>query len=786
MTKKIMRREVGIVAAALWGFILCAAVPSWAAQVFTGPQGSGGEINVTADKMSAENGGNQIEATGNVEIKRQEMILKADEVRVNQATKDVEAKGKVTVDDPEWKVKAADSMRMNMESETGELQNADLFLEQGHVSISARRLQKFGGQSYHVEDGFFTTCLCESGAPSWKFSSDQMDLDLDGVGTVKGAYFYVLDVPIFYLPYAFFPLRAERQTGLLFPKFGHSSTDGFRFQQPFFWAISKSSDATVAFDLESRSRVGFLAEYRTMFSRDSDFRILTSYFNESLRRNAQDAVVNRTIADQGIPVNRWNVLGTHRYSTASDWLTFSDFAGYSDDLFTRELIDRIDLSALQEGDIRRSRYGASRFGLFKNWGDTFVKGEWNFYQDFIQPDPTTFQRTPQLAFWGRRLLAGLPLEFRWRADGVNYLRREGGDGMRFDLRPEFVLPFRLASHLFGSLSVAPRETAYHLYSPVKSSDRNVSRELIEMRGNVSTAVSRVFALNSLGLSGVKHVLEPELSYLFVPSVDQSKIPIMDGYDRVNRRNVIQFALSNRFWGKPRSALREPAGDANTELLNPAISRDVRQMASVRMALSYDVDQERKGGDSLSDLDINLRLTPLSFLNLGLDGGIDPGAWRTSQARATFSIADPRPILRRTLDADFNQPNSLGLSYVYLRRGPNSFLADDANIDLDAPANCALHPLDPRCPGTGFDKNTVGNLGANLLYHATDNLLFNFNSTYDARDSRFLGFRVITKFLSFCECWTATFSVRQDINPKKTSFGFDFSLLGLGSSRSSLR
>ena len=68
------------------------------------------------------------------------------------------------------------------------------------------------------------------------------------------------------------------------------------------------------------------------------------------------------------------------------------------------------------------------------------------------------------------------------------------------------------------------------------------------------------------------------------------------------------------------------------------------------------------------------------------------------------------MLRRSLDADFSRPNALSFSYIYLRRGPNSFLADDANIDLDAPANCILHPLDPRCLGTGFDKNSVGNIG----------------------------------------------------------------------------
>jgi hypothetical protein len=143
-------------------------------------------------------------------------------------------------------------------------------------------------------------------------------------------------------------------------------------------------------------------------------------------------------------------------------------------------------------------------------------------------------------------------------------------------------------------------------------------------------------------------------------------------------------------------------------------------------------------------------------------------------------------VRRTLDADFNTPNSLGLGYQFLRRGPNSFLADDANINLDAPANCVLHPLDPRCPGTGFAKNTVGNVNANLLYHLTDHLLFNFNSTYDARDSRFLGFKAITKLLSFCECWTVTLGVSHAVNPAKTSVSFDFSLLGLGNTKSSLK
>jgi len=783
----------------LLGIAVAMAAEGWSAQL-TAPrsQGGTGEINVTADKLSTSDGSNQIEATGSVELRRDLTTLRADEVRVNRSTQDVEANGNVTVDDPEWRVKSADSLQMNMERETGEIQNGDIFLENGHLSMSGRRLQKLGGQSYHFEDGFFTTCLCESGAPSWKFFAEQMNIDLEGVGTVKNAYFYVFDWPVLYVPYGIFPIKAERQTGFLFPQVGQSNKDGFRYLQSFYWAISKSTDSTVSFDVETRTRLGVLGELRTKIDRESDFRIDGSYFNELWRKNADADVVDKTIAEPTIPQNRWNIISSHRYFTGNDWLTFSDIAGYSDTLFTRELVDRFDLPGNVESDIRRSRFGKSNFGVFRNWGDTFLRGEYAFYQDFIQNQSTTMQRTPEVNFWGRRALSNFPLEFRWRGQGINYWRIEGvnpsrpqtGDGLRFDLRPEVVLPFRLGSRLFGGVSVAPRATLYHLYSPppAGSSDHNVARELVELRWNVGTAVSRVFAFNALGLSRIKHVLEPEISYLFIPGVNQSNIPIMDEIDRINRRNIFTFALTNRFWGKMISGLAPPPEDSNVESLTPVVG-DVRQMASIRLAMSYDISAARSGSnDSLTDIDINMRLLPVPYFNVAFDGGINPNSGNISQARLAFTVSDPRPILHRSLDLDFSRPNSATIGYQFLRNGPNSFLADNANINLDAPANCTRNPTDPRCPldnPQGNTKNTVGNFNASTLYRITDHLLLNFTSTYDVLDNKFIGFRASTKFLSFCECWTATLGVSHNVNPAKTSFSFNFSLLGLGNTKSSL-
>ena len=369
------------------------------------------------------------------------------------------------------------------------------------------------------------------------------------------------------------------------------------------------------------------------------------------------------------------------------------------------------------------------------------------------------------------------------------LRREGGDGFRLDLRPELFLPFRLASHWVGSLGVAPRETAYHLYSPVKSNDHNVSRELVEMRANIGTSVSRLFGFDSFGLNQIKHVVEPELSYLFVPSVNQSRIPIMDGIDRVNRRNVVTLALANRVWGKSINPLLGAPSEQDTEFLNPVVTGPVRELASLRLALGYDIDKERKGGDSLTDLDIKLQLSPLNYLLIRYDGGVDPGAWKFTNSKTTLSISDPRPITRRSLDPDFNQPNYFSLSYQVVRLGTNAFLAEDANVDLDAPATpayCAAHVADPRCPGSSFNRNVGGSLNNTLFYHLTDNLLFTASSTYDALNSKFIGFRTATKILSSCECWSMTLGLKRDINPAKTSFRFDFNLLGLGSSKSSLK
>jgi len=573
------------------------------------------EIEITADSLSVSEAGTEVEAKGNVVIRREGTVLRAEEVRVNRVTQEAEMRGRVSVDDPEWKLEA-ESAHFNLGEETAEIEDGDVFIEEGHISVSGKRFQKFKGQVYSVEEGLFTTCFCEDGSQPWKIGAEQLELTEEGTGVVRGGTFYLMDVPVFYLPYGFFPLRTERQTGFLFPQLGSSSEEGFQYQQPFFWAISKSSDATLAFNVETKARIGVLGEYRTIFSRDTYLRFLSSYFNEGLRDDANEDIGNPTIADPSIPQDRWMSAGSYRQKFFSEWEAYSDAIVFSDDLFTRELVDRFDLVTEQgvdkwhrQVDIRTSRYGRSTLGLFRGWGDTHLRGDWQFYQDFIQSDAETFQQTPQISFWGSRFLAE-PFEFRWNAEFMNYLRRKGADGLRFDLRPEVVAPFQLMPYVFGSFRVALRETAYHLHDTEGIFDRNSSRELVEVRNHFGTSVGRTFDWNGASLKKIRHVIEPGVSYLFIPFTNQDDIPIMDGVDRINRRNVVTFSLVNRLWGRfggPRARTE----NQEVEILQASTPEDVREIGRLGFALSYDVDKERNGGDTLSDLDISLELMPQS-------------------------------------------------------------------------------------------------------------------------------------------------------------------------------
>ncbi|MBI5546512.1 MAG: LPS assembly protein LptD [Deltaproteobacteria bacterium] len=90
-----------------------------------------------------------------------------------------------------------------------------------------------------------TACDCGvEASPDWSISASEADIEPGERAILWWPAFYVKSIPVFALPALYVPL-SSRRTGLLFPRPGYSSRNGFVVDEPFFWAIDPSHDLTL-------------------------------------------------------------------------------------------------------------------------------------------------------------------------------------------------------------------------------------------------------------------------------------------------------------------------------------------------------------------------------------------------------------------------------------------------------------------------------------------------------------------------------------------------------------
>jgi len=643
----------------------------------------------------------------------------------------------------------ATAIDFDLEDETGEFLDLELHAQDGRYSLWGERAEKRMGQSYHIENGRFTTCRCADGAPSWSISGDRFDLSVGGYADVSGGRFNILDVPILYVPRAFFPVELDRQSGFLMPRFGASSRRGFQTLLPFYWAIDKSQDATVAVDVETSARAGLLGEYRYAMSRQSSGSIGGSYFNESFRGTTQGMKPGSVV-----PEHRWNVLTDQKHRLLGDILAYSNVLVVSDDLFLRE-INTFSMEHPRVVATRTLPYTDSRIGLMRSWERVAVRGEAIYYQNLAQPadvtESQTLQRLPEVRAWGQQTLFDSAIATMDVA-AATFQRGRGMDGFRIDLQPGIRVPLPLGRYAFGFVQARGRETAYRLFDNELADGTRLpsvrSRETFRLDTVVESSVGRIFDTPWNDGGKLKHIVEPLLAYTFVPSVAQDELAFFDGVDRVNARNQFTYGFTTRLLEKKRP----------TDELRPS----VREIARFSVAQSVDINRriepisceiisgEPCGSDHFSDIDIAGRLNPSHFLSVRFRSNYDSNNANLSAAQVGFYIQDPRVPPKAEDDRRVSTTTSAGIAYRFL-----------------AP-------------------NRLQQLDANLVVELTRWAGFLYSSRYDVVRQRFLDNFYGFRFLSQCDCWSLDLTVTDRTNPRELEVRAQISLVGLGSSTSQRR
>jgi LPS-assembly protein len=827
------------------------------------------EVAVDAESLSYDQATNTLSARGGVTLTRGDTTLTADEVVYDRTNEIAEARGHVVLRDPQATIEGTFA-HINLGDETGWVEDSDTTFNPSTYYLRAGRIEKLGGPHYSVARGVFTTCECGGlEKPSWSIAGQKTEVTLQGTGKVRGATFRVKDVPVLYVPYMLFPANTDRQTGLLIPRVGYSNRRGFQYEQPLFWAINKSSDATIGLDVETEARLGVLGEYRYVLSQAGRGAFTGAYYNESIRgRTVGVLAPNGLPAD--IPENRFGFAGHHVQHLRGNSKFYLDMLAVSDDLFLREM-NTFSFTGRSELSLRSLRFTTSRSGLYKAWNGGLAWGEVAYYQDLVDDQDVALQKLPRLEAEHSMPFLNDRVVGRLAGQAIDYQRSEGFDGLRGDLAPDLFLPFRIGRALNGSLTGRLRETVYHLTDqdqvalvvpPTNSGlqpflravpdlqpgparnqltdlDRNRSRELAEVHARAGTALSRVFDFRHLGLERLKHTIEPEAQYLFVPSTsrpsddvraifDCGEIPggkagqrcpvqlftegyLFDERDAINRRNFVSYGLSSRLLGRPAvgtpvepppppqepdddvdddADATEPSGLVDQEILPAGLSADavpgfVGPPAPRAAAGAAPPARELARATVLHGYDISRALvndSHQSDIDLGLR--LTPLDYVGASSNATVSAEDQS--LR-------------GLSVGLFLREPWWRPTRPAQ-NLQSPTTIGLSyrfveksvnedSTERKVEELAFQSDGVNEFDASVYLRLGRYLGFTFLMRYDLNTTdvptgrlgpHFLERDYLVRLISRCNCWVLDAGFADKFNPDERSLRVQFTLVGLGS------
>ena len=701
-------------------------------------------VQVKGNTLTYEQQGNVATATGDVVVTKGATKLTADTVTVNRDTNEATARGNVTLSDERGNIKA-DAMRVEMENETGDITNGTVTLPRQQYVLTGKSLQKFYGQTYHIEDGGVTTCQCDNFSKAdWSIGGKTIDVNLRGYGTVRHGTFRVRNVPLLYVPFGTVPITTDRKSGLLFPNYGFSSKRGFVWQQPFYWAINKSYDATVTTDVETSARVGGWGEFRYTPSERTEGVFSASYFNEQIRGPATTTT----------PIDRWSVTGVHRQLLPRDWRLYSDLFFVSDDDFLREINHRaLSLKSaldIEDWDLRSRRFTDSRVGGVKTWRHALLRGEAAYYQDLQQDQDDAFQELPLLQFQGQRRAWNDRLDVGIGVDGTHFYRNRGYDGQRLDLAPWVGMPFQLGRYLYGSVKAIGRETIYHMTSEELGQpalpeggrlhgDR--TRETVQLQAELGTRISRVFNTHWGRLLQLQHIIEPRVNYYYTPFVDQLDLPLYDNFDRINKRNLFVYGVDNYLKGKfTASAPSGASGEVGS-------ATEVRELARFSVRHAYDPSRAiGRQGDHYSDLELSARAQPFPYATFTFDSTYDVARGDTTAVRVGAFVTDPRPLPPTVpLLTHLQRRTTVGVSYRTIT------------------------------------DRLLKEMNAYVVFRLNEYVTTAYTGRYDFNADSFIGNRYFVRFISPQKCWYIDLGLIDHVNPHELEFRVFFTLVGLSSS-----
>lgn len=208
-----------------------------------------------------------VTAVGGVDIYYDGRALQADKVIYNQKTNRVNAIGRVKMTERTGDVIYAENMDVTDNFKDGFVE--PLRVETvSRTHFAAAKGRRENGNVMVFDRGVYTACEpCRenpSKPPLWQVKSKRIIWRQDEKTIYyEDATFELFGMPIAWLPFFSSPdPTVKRRTGMLAPKGAYLGDVGFTLETPYFWALSPTSDLTLAPVFTTKQGVMLKGEYR--------------------------------------------------------------------------------------------------------------------------------------------------------------------------------------------------------------------------------------------------------------------------------------------------------------------------------------------------------------------------------------------------------------------------------------------------------------------------------------------------------------------------------------------
>ena len=488
----------------------------------------------------------EIEGIGNAKLISEDQIITADRMKYYPDSDDFEVEGNIRIERP-LDIAEGSRLKMNLESEIGQMENPVFQLKDGSERGEAKTLIMKGDNQYRYKQARYTTC--PEGNEDWMIEADKMELDdNEKTGTARNATLKFLGIPIGYTPWGSFSYSGERKTGFLAPLYSMNGRTGVDISVPFYWNIAPNMDATVK--ARAMSKRGIMI--------NNEFRYKT---NSMYGTYIFDVLPSDKVTEQ----NRNRVEMKHSQVLGKGWNFGFNYNKVSDDLFFRDLGKGLKVTSrtqlLQQTRLGyRGRLGKTGILQFSAQAQQFQT-----VQDPARPASAPYKKLPQLLLRAtQRDVLGVDLDLKASYTEFAHVdeKRDPNKvaGKRYTFFPNIS---KSIENSFGFITpkFGLHHTGYMLNRSTENiPEKNISRTMPIMSldsGFTATRDTKIFG------EGFNQTLEPRLFYVYIPYKNQTHMPNFDtgvqgfsfarifsenkysGNDRINDANRLTMSLSSR-------------------------------------------------------------------------------------------------------------------------------------------------------------------------------------------------------------------------------------------------